>query len=469
MDKTLDDELANLSIAQSPVKHNLPVAPRTPDIAVVFAPNCHEHAFQRAWVTKTFLKTVVERPERLNACAVGIGAAGTLCDMDLVISEARSSLKSSKHVINVHGEEWVDKLYQLCEETAEKHEKGQIEVPEDWPYNDIYLAKESINAFETVVGAIETAVDLVFSPGKPKRVFICVRPPGHHCRADVASGFCMINNAHIAIQYARLHHKITQALIFDFDLHHGDGSQDLCWKFWKDPKNDVPISYYSLHDIHSFPTEKGYAEPETLMAASTCLSGHGIEVWNVHLEPWVNIEQFNKLYEKKYASIFRKAYHSLTKVQIQAAQQEQPFVPLIVISAGFDASEFETETMQRHKVSVPTMFYNRFTRDCVALANCFGARLVSLLEGGYSTQALATGVFSHLTGLAKLEWDSSWVDKDIAKKLEQGTKPKWKETKEWPSKGIKEGRSLLRFPPPLASQAPAQDARKTRSGRLRFE
>ncbi|PRT56373.1 Histone deacetylase HOS3 [Wickerhamiella sorbophila] len=430
---------------------------------VLISASAHLHRYTRPWASKRELSTIVERPERLLACYMGLGAAYMVAPLEIVEVMRRSSL-TAPHVVKVHGKEWIDELIKLVSEVDLKHAANELEVPDTWPSGDIYLCSDTVKALEGVIGAIENGVDLIFEAPR-NRAFVTIRPPGHHCHEDAASGFCMLNNAHIAIQYAKSHHQISHALIFDFDLHHGDGSQDLVWKlgFNSTGDADLPMAYYSLHDINSYPTERGYADPALLSAASVCLDGHGVSIWNVHLEPFATEEEFDELYESKYAVLFHRALDFLLKAEKESLANDKPFRPLIVISAGFDGSEFETPGMQRHKVHLPTSFYNRFTRDCGALADRFAAgRLLSLLEGGYSTPAISTGVLSHLTGLANVPFKPSWARNEVAKEFELGAKPRWKPSGQ-AGAGIQLGRAL--FP----KKAPEQHERiiYTRSLRSR--
>lgn len=489
---------------------------------IVLSPASYDHVFSRSWVTKSFKASIVERPQRLMATAIGVGAALSLhaqtrspslpMNTTVISSKKKVDLRNASHVTAVHGSSWAPQLYQLCQNTDVKHSEGKIEVPEDWPYNDIYLAKGTINALEGVVGAVETAVDSLFTTLTPvtdninhDRAFVAIRPPGHHSHPCAPSGFCLINNAHIAIQYAASKYDVTHAIILDFDLHHGDGSQDICWKLAGFPDEDLEetkpegettqtypqpkLGYFSLHDINSFPTETGYATADNIKNASVCVMAHGMCIWNVHLQKFTDEEGFMKLYDSKYSKIFEKAREFLGESRIahfeseqeavnEALRQQQelqhqesrrrrsgrksgggntpdtkssdtteeknikipkirPFKPLIVISAGFDASENETVSMRRHGVYVPTSFYHRFTEDALKLASEYPTsqtlrefevqqqtqkprnshsngkmennsmkydradciKVLSLLEGGYSDGAISTGVFSHVSAL----------------------------------------------------------------------
>ncbi|KAG5361997.1 Histone deacetylase HOS3 [Yarrowia sp. C11] len=403
---------------------------------IVQSPLSYKHTFGRSWMGKKYKDSLVERPERLKATSLGVGAAIAHNPGKFEIEESvRQANLSSEHVTAVHGAEYIQLLEKLCRESKDKLEAGQLELPPGWPEGDIYLSPETLIALRGVVGAVERGVDALYDSdvsealqklsigdtpppeGKTSafsQAFVNIRPPGHHCHACDPSGFCLINNAHVAIQYAAKQYGVTHAVILDFDLHHGDGSQDICWSQLnasadttpeqtpepeKKPSYSSPtIGYFSVHDINSFPTEFGYATPEALRNASTCLMGHGLAIWNVHLEPYETEEEFWKLY-RKYGVLFEKANEFFYKAQNEAREAGREFKPLVVLSAGFDASEHEGKGMQRHSVNVPVEFYHRFSKDSAALASHYNGKLLSLLEGGYSDAALSTGVWSHLTGL----------------------------------------------------------------------
>lgn len=461
-----EEELAGFYTAFNRLKIQSPVLPsQPPRTLVILSPLSYEHVFSRSWVSKLYKSSIVERPQRLMACSIGVGAAIAHAPEKLEIraSLRKPDLRKSSHVSKVHGVKWAPRLYDLCSQSKEKLANKEVEVPDEWHSGDIYLTPGTINALEGVVGAVEEAVDALLSdePGTQPfdRAFVSVRPPGHHSHTCAPSGFCLINNVHIAIQYAAAKYGVTHAVILDFDLHHGDGSQDICWKLAGfDEADDVDrgsekalskIGYFSLHDINSFPTETGYATAENIKNASVCLMAHNMCVWNVHLEKYTTEADFMKLYQSKYSVLFDKAREYLTRCQADHYAEQQaiiqaqrgrgrsklggssppelaPFKPLILLSAGFDASENENVNMRRHGVHVPTSFYHRFTQDSVALARDFSNnKLISLLEGGYSDGALSTGIFSHLLGLTGCDLPAARNNAEVTKKFEQGCKLKW--------------------------------------------
>lgn len=232
---------------------------------------------------------------------------------------------------------------------------------------------------------------------------------GHHCAETQPSGFCWLNNVHIAIARAAKEHELTHAVILDFDLHHGDGSQAIAWSLneltgtsslKKTAGITVPsIGYFSLHDINSYPCEMG--DFEKVRNASVNLRAHGQHIHNVHLESYSTVNEFWELYNSRYSSILAQAREFLaTAASAPTGKKGRAFKAGVFLSAGFDASEHESPGMQRHKVHVPTAFFARFTSDAVALANDLaGGRVLSVLEGGYSDRALTSGVLAHILGM----------------------------------------------------------------------
>ncbi|EGV62459.1 hypothetical protein CANTEDRAFT_126474 [Yamadazyma tenuis ATCC 10573] len=476
---------------------------------VVLSPYSAEHAFGRKWVTKSYLATIFERPQRLLASCIGIAAALTMYPFfyKIVNSTKRGSIFSS-HVLKIHGKNWPRKLYELCLESHEKLAEGNLEVPEDWNTGDIYLIPKTINAIEGVIGAIETGIDSLFKQNY-NLSFIVIRPPGHHSHACLPSGFCLLNNVQIGIEYAFENYDVSHVAILDIDLHHGDGSQDICWEragftgdYGKDEDEDLElgfeprdeygkrfarypkVGYFSLHDVKSYPTELGYATKENIKNASTCIMDHDLNIWNVHLQEWEDEDEFYKHYKTKYVSILNRVNQFLNQAKKQhelefqqylinkkngslnSNSKDKPpmaFKPMIVISAGFDASEYENPQMQRHGINVPTSFYSKFTNDAVKLSKIHNSKLISFLEGGYSDGALTTGIFSHLIGLtnsvnAHMEgdkvdsnlWNSTWGSDFVMKELTKGCKKNWMPYKQpktdvtiWANEAIKLGRSMM--------------------------
>lgn len=508
--------------------------PESAKAVVVLSPYSLHHIFPREWVSKSYRKTIVERPERLLAASMGIAAAITMYPALFTLKSSHTRLGSlaSPHVMKVHGSSWPQSLVNLCREADAKLAKGEIEVPETWNAGDIYLSSKTLLALKGSLGAIETGVDSIFNGPSPEhisnRAFVVIRPPGHHCHVSMPSGFCLLNNVHVAIEYAFDMYDVTHVAVLDFDLHHGDGTQDICWKRagfrpesetpedekLGDPDNSNPYSdfdkkfanfpkvgYFSMQDINSFPTETGYATKENIKNASTCImNSHDLNIWNVHLSNWSTDEEFQKIYRSKYRTLFAKADEFFKNARYEMEHQDElqqegseeaqpkplrkPFKGLVVISAGFDASEFEQTTMQRHSVNVPTEFYTTFTKDALKLAqmHCKG-KVLSVMEGGYSDKAICSGVFAHLIGLQNQDWIREWGSEQVVKEIVRGCKPNWKPYKSkkssdviriWAEEVIRLGRAmvpefddvLFKTKEKLLKQKQQRDAALTEDGRL---
>ena len=434
-DPTADDGLVNAS-----------------NTVVIFQDHCYGHRYSRPRTSRSNLNSIVERPERVKACVLGTAAAyvrlgdrhdggryppkpgpsrHTPASIPFRIHKTSRIVDlRSKIVTTVHGEDWMNELASMCDDAdsklsgdgkelqrsgeakdgAENSPKPALDV------GDLYLCKESRQAMEGCIGAVCEAVDCVLDqtqhPRAAKQAFVCIRPPGHHCSAEHPAGFCWVNNVQVGISYAMLEHEVTHAAIIDFDLHHGDGSQSITWDHNEHvsrlPKNApnnkrTAIGYFSLHDINSYPCEM--SDRSKVQNASLCIEGaHGQTIWNCHLQAWKTEAEFWELYEQRYLDLLEKTRTFLVSQtsRISASSHTNPKA-MIFLSSGFDASEWESPGMQRHKVNVPTDFYARFTQDILKIAEdpatAVEGRLVSVLEGGYSDRALCSGVFSHLSGL----------------------------------------------------------------------
>lgn len=418
---------------------------------VILQDDCYGHRYSRPRTSRATLNTIVERPERMHASVLGLATAYVRLGGRHV--EGHAGLHPKRHPSSVpagpfqirktsrrislrspaatfiHGSRWMTELSAMCDAAESKLALGGKELTRPNPNaqtnsaseaeqsmlheGDLYLCSGSLNALEGALGGVCEGVDAVFNEQGPTRAFVCVRPPGHHCSAGTPSGFCWLNNVHVGIGHAALNHDLTHAAIIDFDLHHGDGSQSITWahnaRMFSLPKS-TPISkktaigYFSLHDINSYPCEMG--DEEKVRNASLCIeNAHGQTIWNVHLQPWKSDAEFWKLYQDRYSVVLSKArnFLRLHSDRLRQAPTHPKPKAAIFLSAGFDASEWESQGMQRHQANVPTDFYARFTRDVVIMAEEEGlgvdGRVISVLEGGYSDRALMSGVLSHISGL----------------------------------------------------------------------
>ena len=433
------------------VKHGNSEMTKNSETVVILQDACYGHRYSRPRTSKSNLSTIVERPERIQASVLGVAAAYVrlggrhaegsaapnpktdvlsmpAAPFKIQKTDRTVSLRSAA-ATNIHGTKWMEELTAMCERAESKLAMNEKELARTVSFDqtsgeqrsqkptlhegDLYLCSESLNALEGALGGVCAGIDAVFEENRHRRAFVCIRPPGHHCAADMPSGFCWINNVHIGIAHAIATHGLTHAAIIDFDLHHGDGSQSITWahnaRLTSMAKNTpitkkAPIGYFSLHDINSYPCEEG--DEEKVRNASLCIeNAHGQSIWNIHLQPWKTIAEFWALYEDRYLVVLAKARAFLRAHSDrlrQAPTRPRPKAA-IFLSAGFDASEWEGSGMQRHQVNVPTEFYARFTQDVVAMAEeenlGVDGRVISVLEGGYSDRALMSGVMSHISGM----------------------------------------------------------------------
>ncbi len=225
---------------------------------------------------------------------------------------------------------------------------------------DTYMSKGSLAAAYRGVGAVTKAVDMVLA-GEAGNAFCAIRPPGHHAERETPMGFCLFGNIAIAAKYAISKHGLSRVAIMDFDVHHGNGTQDLVW-------DDAGILFASTHQMPLY--------PGTGPAHET--GAHG-NVLNVPLAPNTGGAEFRAAMER----------------QVIPAIDE--FAPeLILISAGFDAHKNDPLGNLNW---VEEDFAWATERLCdLADKHCQG-RVVSTLEGGYDLQGLASSCAAHVNVL----------------------------------------------------------------------
>ncbi|WP_022703282.1 histone deacetylase family protein [Pseudorhodobacter ferrugineus] len=225
---------------------------------------------------------------------------------------------------------------------------------------DTYLAPGSFQAALRGIGGVCAAVDLVLSGGAAN-AFVPTRPPGHHAETDTAMGFCVFGNVAIAAKHALDHHGLTRVAIVDFDVHHGNGTQDLLW-------NEPRVLFASSHQMPLYPS-----------------TGAAHEVGAHH--QMINVP----LRAGGTGADMRAAYTAHILPQIDAFAPE-----LILISAGFDAHRDDPLA----NLNWSAADFTWLTQQICDLADrhCAG-RVVSALEGGYDLDALAACAAAHVTVL----------------------------------------------------------------------
>ncbi len=290
-----------------------------------------------------------ERAERLLAIETAL-----LSDTYKALSRHNSILGKSEDILRVHPAYYVAQLEALSPRYLSPRQ-GLAYIDED-----TVLSAGSLTAAYHATGAACQAVDMVMQ-GQADNAFVASRPPGHHAETATAMGFCLFNNAAIAARYAQAHHGAERIAIVDFDLHHGNGTQEI---FWSDPS----ILYCSSHQIPLFPGSGAKSE-----------TGEYGTVVNAPLHHGDGSEQF------------RDAYEHYILPRIAAFRPD-----LIVISAGFDAHMHDP----LGGLNLDEADFAWVTEEIMntAALNCKG-RIVSVLEGGYNLQALSRSVAAHVSVL----------------------------------------------------------------------
>ena len=210
------------------------------------------------------------------------------------------------------------------------------------------------------LGQVLGALDMVIA-GEARNAFAAIRPPGHHAERETPMGFCLFGNVAIAAKRALDHHGLKRVAVVDFDVHHGNGTQDLLW-------TESRALFVSSHQMPLWP---GTGAPEE--------TGAHDNVLNLPLAPGTD------------GAAFRAAWERTALPRIDAFKPE-----LVIISAGFDAHA--DDPLAQLALQVPD--FEWITRQLCDIADRHaGGRVVSALEGGYDLDALAASVAAHVSVL----------------------------------------------------------------------
>jgi acetoin utilization deacetylase AcuC-like enzyme len=217
---------------------------------------------------------------------------------------------------------------------------------------DTFMSADSHDVALHAAGASLDLVDRVMA-GELDNGFAAVRPPGHHAESDRAMGFCLFNNIAVAAAHALAHHRLERVLIVDWDVHHGNGTQEI---FWNDPR----VLFVSLHQFPFYPGTGSAEETGGEAARGRTL----------------NIPMAGGFGDAEYRAAFRRVVRPVADA----------FAPqLVLISAGFDAHADDPLGGMR----VSEAGFDAMAADVLAVAEASaGGRCVAVLEGGYDTDAL---------------------------------------------------------------------------------
>jgi acetoin utilization deacetylase AcuC-like enzyme len=257
----------------------------------------------------------------------------------------------NEDIARCHREDLIYEIESMC-----KRDESFIDA-------DTRISAESFEVARLAAGAALTAVDAVMSE-EGGHAFALIRPPGHHATVSTAMGFCLFNNAAIGARYAQVKYGVERVLIIDWDVHHGNGTQEI---FWEDPS----VFYFSTHQYPYYPGtgssgERGGGK------------GEGFTL-NIPLPAGTNA--------RHHRQAFTDALHEI----------ERKFPPdLIIISAGFDSRRGDP----LGGLMLEDSDFYEMTKDVLRLADKYAAgRAVGLLEGGYNLDLLGKSVKSHISAL----------------------------------------------------------------------
>lgn len=284
-----------------------------------------------------------ECPQRLSAINDQLIRSG----MDYVVMQQDASPASKEALYLAHGKRYVDELF------AKAPTEGHI-----WLDPDTIMGPKSLTAALHAAGSGINAVDNVMV-GTNKQAFCAVRPPGHHATREQAMGFCLINNIAVAAEHALNHYQLARIAIVDFDVHHGNGTEDIF-------RNEPRVLFCSSFEHPLYPysgVDDKSDNSINLPLAGGCRGKDWREQVNTHWLPAIDA-----------------------------------FAPqLILVSAGFDG---HAEDEMAH-VMLREDDYQWIATELKQLADkhCQG-RMVAMLEGGYALSALGRSVVAFLKGLS---------------------------------------------------------------------
>lgn len=285
-----------------------------------------------------------ERPDRMRAVEAGLAE-----DRFNILKRELAPEGTLESVALCHNEHYIEELRHVAPTSGLVYLDGDTSMsPGTW------------EAVMRAVGGSVAATDAVMT-GSVDNAFVATRPPGHHAEIGKPMGFCFFDHAAIAARHAQRKYGIGRVAVVDFDVHHGNGTQDI---FWSDPS----AMYCSTHQMPLFPGTGASGERgdhDTIVNAPLA-SGDG-------------------------SAKFRAAFDNLILPQLQKFAPE-----LVIISAGFDAHRRDPLA----SLNLDAEDFGWVTRKLMDVADSTaGGRIVSVLEGGYDLQGLKESVAAHVTAL----------------------------------------------------------------------
>jgi acetoin utilization deacetylase AcuC-like enzyme len=290
-----------------------------------------------------------ERPDRLKAIVGQLNTRGTMKNL----RQLRPIPASIDWIQKIHPVSYIQMIERRCLGGETVLDSG-----------DTHVCKKSYAVALLAAGGVLRAIDEVIQ-GKTTKVFCALRPPGHHAETNSVMGFCLFNNVAIGARYAQQKYGVGRVAILDWDVHHGNGTQEI---FWTDPS----VLYVSTHQYPLWPGTG--ASNEAGEGA-----GEGFTL-NCPMRPGSGEQEFIATFQDRIMPALHK------------------FRPeLLMISAGFDAHRDDPLA----NINLTEQSFAAMTKFASEIAAKYcGERIVSVLEGGYNLHALANSVETHLNVLA---------------------------------------------------------------------
>jgi acetoin utilization deacetylase AcuC-like enzyme len=285
-----------------------------------------------------------ERPDRLRAIERALEA-----EKFQTLARSQAPLASLETIALCHPMEYIIEVREASPREGLIH----LDV-------DTAMSPGTFEAALRAAGGAVHAVDEVLTK-KAANAFVAARPPGHHAETARPMGFCLFDNAAIAARYAQQRYGVASAAIIDFDVHHGNGSQEIFW-------SDKSVMYCSTHQMPLFPGTGAAGE-----------TGEHNTIVNAPLRPGDG------------GAAFRAAFETRILPRLEEFKPE-----LVIISAGFDAHMRDPLA----NINLAEADFIWATQKIMDVADrCAGGHVISLLEGGYDLQALGNSVAAHVATL----------------------------------------------------------------------
>ena len=265
------------------------------------------------------------------------------------LDRREAPLGGDESILRGHPQSYLDKI------VSSEPESGFVTLD-----SDTHMSNGSVAAARRAVGGAVAAVDAVMA-GEVTNAFVATRPPGHHAERSTHMGFCLFGNVALAAKHAMEVHGLTRVAVVDFDVHHGNGTQDLLW-------DEARALFFSSHQMPLWP---GTGEPDEKGA-------HG-QIVNLPLAPTTGGAEMRAVYDE----------HVFPRIDAYAPE-------LLLISAGFDAHR--ADPLANLNWEVEDFVWLTENLCDLAEKHC-RRRVVSALEGGYDVEALAASVAAHVTVL----------------------------------------------------------------------